>query len=184
MVYLIPVLGAFIGFISIYISIKLVFKRVLPGQQQRIAQEAGAYVANKVFSFDDIKSKLNDPAQIKALIPLVETHIDHFLRVKLPAKMPVISMFIGDSIVNQMKATLVEELDNLFPQLINQYLGKLEGELNVQQLVTGKIAAISIPEMETAVYNKMGSAFNRLYFLGAGIGLLIGLLQLLIALSF
>lgn len=181
LLYCIPLLGAFIGWFTNWYSIRLLF-RAFPKYQQQLARELGNTVATQLFSFDAIRAKLTDPAQIKAIMPVVETHLDTFLREKLPKAMPVLAMFIGDSTVNQIKGVLVAELDNLFPILINQYVNNLERDLNIQQLVENKINALDITTVETAVREKLRKPLQQMLWMGAIIGLLIGLVQLCIAL--
>lgn len=181
LLYCIPLLGAFIGWFTNWFSIRLLF-RSLPKYQQQLARDLGHTVATQVFSFDAIRTKLTDPAQIKSIMPVVETHLDTFLREKLPKAMPVLAMFIGDSTVNQIKGVLVAELDNLFPILIHQYVNNLERDLNIQQLVENKINALDMSTIEAAVREKLRKPLQAMQWMGAGIGLVIGLVQLCLAL--
>jgi hypothetical protein len=60
------------------------------------------------------------PEQTQNLLPVVETHVDVFLREKLPASMPVFKMFIGDSTIKMVKDVFMKELDELLPILIKE----------------------------------------------------------------
>lgn len=195
MLYLIPLLTAFTGWFVNRAALWLLFHPVkplrlgrftlqgaFPKRQPEIARAIGGAVAQFV-SFDDIRAKLTDPEKISALKPVVEDHLDHFLRNKLPQAMPMIAMFIGDSTINQIKTTLAAELDLLFPKLIGQFLDKAQSDLDLSAIASSKIAGIASETVEAALREKLGGALTAMGLLGAGIGLLIGLLQLWIALA-
>jgi hypothetical protein len=68
-------------------------------------------------------------------MPMVESHIDHFLREKLSAEMPMISMFIGEKTIQQLKGIFIAEIQTLFPDMLSQYLDKLERELDLKKIL-------------------------------------------------
>ncbi|HVI47773.1 MAG TPA: hypothetical protein VM802_23075 [Chitinophaga sp.] len=180
MLYLTPIIGALIGWIIFSIAAKALVKNYFLKRQQQLAASAGALVSKQLFSFDQIKTKLTDPEKIKNIIPLVEVHLDGFLRERLPKAMPVLSMFIGDSIVNQIKTHLVAEMDLLFPQLINQYLDDIQQDLDLERIVADKINSISATEMEALTTGLLRKPLSQLQLLGALTGFLTGLIALVI----
>ncbi|WP_143309282.1 DUF445 domain-containing protein [Chitinophaga vietnamensis] len=179
MIYCLPIIAAIIGWLINSFAIRLLFRKVFPKKQQQLAAQIGAMVGQQLFSFASIKQKLTDPAQIKNIIPLVESHLDSFLRERLPKAMPVLSMFIGDSIVNQIKSHLVAELDTLFPILISQYLDNVEKDMNLEQIVRTKIESISAGQLETAVHQLLPKELSAFKMLGALTGFITGLIALL-----
>lgn len=192
--YFIPLLGAFIGWLTNWATIRLLFRPrkpinlgfvklqgIFPKYQQQWAAQIGNMVATQFFSFDAIRTKLTDPAQIKAILPVVEVHLDKFLREKLPVAMPVLAMFIGDSTVGQIKKVLVDELDSLFPIIIGQYVDNIERDLNIEQIVSNKISTVSAAELENVLHTKLRKPLMAMQLLGAFIGLIIGLVQLWLA---
>lgn len=148
---------------------------IFPSQQHKLGAQLGKMVAEQFFSFDTISQKLTDPAKISAIKPYVEEHLEQFLRVKLPQSMPMIAMFIGDSTINQIKTTLADELDILFPKLIGQYLENVKGELDLQQIVSAKIAALSSPQVEAALREKFRNGFILMGWMSAMIGFVLGI---------
>lgn len=194
MIFFLPLIAALIGWLLNSLAVTLLFRPykpvklgfitlqgLFPKKQTQLANSIGTLVAQQ-FSFDDIKSKMTDPEKIKKIIPLVETHLDSFLRERLPKAMPVLSMFIGDSIVNQIKTHLVAELDTLFPVLISQYLDNVEKDLHLEEIISQKIAGISAAQLETITRNLLGRELSRFKLLGAISGLLTGLICMVISL--
>lgn len=193
-IYLIPFISAFIGWFTNWIAIKMLFhprqpmnlgfmtlQGIFPKRQRQFAEKLGKLVADELLSFEDIREKLTDPQKIKNIIPLVEDHLEHFLRVKLPEAMPVLSMFIGDTTIKQIKDVLVKELDTLFPMMIDKYLDNVKDELDLERIVTDKVAAFSSDKLEQILQGIMSREFRFVEIIGGVLGFLIGLLQLLMA---
>lgn len=194
MIYLIPILGAFTGWFVNRAALWLLFHPVkplnlglftlqgaFPKQQKQLGAQLGKMVAEQFFSFESIRQKLTDPAKISAIKPYVEEHLEHFLRKKLPETMPMISMFIGDSTINQIKSTLADELDLLFPKLISQYLDNVKNDLDMEAIISAKVAAVSSTQLEQGLRRQLGRGLAKMAWASAAIGFLIGLLQLLLA---
>ncbi len=193
LLYLIPFLAAFTGWFVNRAALWLLFhpvkpvnlglftlQGVFPKQQQQLGDQLGKMVAEQFFSFDDIRNKLTDPQKISAIKPYVEEHLEHFLRKKLPEAMPMISMFIGESTIQQIKTTLANELDLLFPKLIDQYLQNTRKDLDLQTIVAGKIAGLSAESTEQALHRQLGSGLAKMGWISAAIGFVIGCIQLLL----
>ena len=113
---LIPLIYAFIGWFTNWIAIKMLFhprepKKILgvtfhgifPKRQKTLATNLGKLISDEFLSFNEIEQKISNPENLKQILPMVDAHIDNFLRRKLPDEMPVISMFIGDKTIAQLK---------------------------------------------------------------------------------
>jgi len=154
--FLIPLISAFIGWFTNWIAIKMLFhprepKKVLgivfhgifPKRQQQFAEKLGKLVSDELLSFEDIAKKIADPANVQQLLPFIDAHIDNFLKVKLKESMPVVGMFIGEKTVNQLKTVFIEELTQLFPALMEQYMGNLKEQLDLEKIVIEKVQGFS-----------------------------------------
>jgi uncharacterized membrane protein YheB (UPF0754 family) len=187
----IPFISAFIGWVTNWVAIKMLFhprdpKKILgitfqgifPKRQEQFAVRLGKLVSEELLSFSDIEQKITNPENLEKLLPQVESHIDHFLRVKLSESMPMISMFIGDKTIEKMKTVFVEELRELFPVLMTNYLGKLKEELDLEKIVTEKVKNFSSDKLESILYAVMSKEFRFVEIIGGVLGFLIGLLQI------
>ncbi|MBL7760703.1 MAG: DUF445 family protein [Sediminibacterium sp.] len=195
LIYLIPLISAFIGWFTNWIAIKMLFhprepKRILgirfqgifPKRQQQFAQKLGKMVSNELLSFQDIEAKISNPANVQKLMPFVEEHIDHFLRVKLADQMPVISMFIGDKTINQLKAVFIAELTELFPVIMKNYMNNLQEELDLEKIVIEKVSGFSSDKLEEMLNAIMAKEFRFVEIIGGVLGFVIGLIQVLLTL--
>jgi uncharacterized membrane protein YheB (UPF0754 family) len=192
---LIPLLSAFTGWITIKIALKLLFQPleprkimsltlhgVLPKNKQQIAVKLGQIAAKEFSSFSGLEQKISDPGNMEKIKPLIETHIDDFLRNKLKEQMPMIGMFIGDKTINTLKAIFMQEIETLFPQVMQQFAGNLKNDLDIEQMVVSKISAVPAEEIESILHKNLAKEFQMAAGLGALVGLLIGVIQLVIIL--
>ena len=95
----------------------------------------------------------------------------------------MLSMFIGEKTITQLKAAFLMELESLFPVLMKNYMNKLEKELDLEKIVTEKVAGFSTEKLEDILDQITKKEFKFLELIGALFGLLIGLVQVLINLQ-
>jgi uncharacterized membrane protein YheB (UPF0754 family) len=189
--YTIPFISAFIHWLTIWMALKLLFhprqpKKILgftlqgvfPKKQRQIAESLGRIVGQELLSFTDIEQAITDPKNVQRMLPMVEEHIDHFLRVKLKETMPMIAMFIGDKTIAQLKAVFMQELEELFPVVLKNYVGHLREDLDLEKIVVDKIAGFSNDRLEAMLNEFLTKEFRFVEAIGAALGFLIGLLQI------
>lgn len=193
--YLIPLISAFIGWFTNWIAIKMLFhprqpKKILgitfqgifPKRQQQFAAHLGKLVSNELLSFKDIEEKIIDPNNLSQVMPLVEEHIDQFLKTKLSETMPMLSMFISNKTIDQLKQVFMQELEFLFPQLLKNYMGSLQQQLDLEKIVTAKVSNFSSDKLEEILNNIMSKEFKFVEIIGGVLGFVIGIIQVLITL--
>lgn len=192
---LIPLISAFAGWFTIWLFIKMLFhpqepKKILgmtiqgiyPKRQLQLGKSLGKRISEEFFSVEELENKINSPENSKKIMPLIEDHIDDFLRNRLSKEMPMISMFIGDKTIGKMKAALLNEIELLFPAVMKQFLGNLKTELNPEQLISQRLAGLSSGKLEKIVQDSLSRELRLAGLFGAAIGLLAGLLQVLLIL--
>lgn len=195
LLYLIPFISAFIGWFTNWIAIKMLFHPkkpvkilgitfigIFPKRQVQFAEKLGKLVSDELLSFQDIESKITNPANIDQLMPQIDAHIDHFLRVKLADQMPIISMFIGDKTIQQMKSVFMAELKELFPGIMKTYMGNLQRDLDLEKIVVDKVKGFSTDKLEQILNDIMSKEFRFVEIIGGVLGFLIGIVQVILTL--
>ncbi len=195
LLYLIPFISAFIGWFTNWIAIKMLFHPknpvkilgitfigIFPKRQIQFAEKLGKLVSDELLSFQDIESKITNPTNIDQLMPQIDAHIDHFLRVKLADQMPVISMFIGDKTIQQMKSVFMAELKELFPGIMKSYMGNLQRDLDLEKIVVEKVKGFSSDKLEQILNDIMSKEFRFVEIIGGVLGFLIGIMQVILTL--
>ena len=192
---LIPFISAFIGWFTNWIAIKMLFhprvpKKILgitfqgifPKRQQQFAMKLGKLVSNELLSFDDIEKKIANPKNVEKIIPVLEAHIDTFLKEKLTVQIPMLAMFVGEKTIAQVKSVFMAELQELFPILMKQYMNTLQTELDLEQIVTEKVGKFSSDKLEQILNQIMSTEFRFVEIIGGVLGFLIGIIQVLLTL--
>lgn len=190
--FLIPLLTAITGMICVRLPFTLLFyplkpvrifgksfQGIVPAARVHLAETAAAYVSSQV-SFDQLEQKINDPQNFENIRPVIEVHIDDFLRNKLKEQMPMISMFIGDKTIDSLKTVFMKEIADLFPKVIQQFAGNLKSGLDVRAMVLRKVEAMDLQSIAASVTEKMQKPLQTLAIVGFSLGFLMGLVQLLI----
>ncbi|MCW3107511.1 MAG: YheB [Segetibacter sp.] len=193
---LIPVISAFIGWFTNWIAIKMLFhpreptkifgitfQGIFPKRQQQFAMKLGKLVSSELLSFADIEQKITHPENVTKILPVLETHIDTFLREKLTAEIPMIGMLIGDKTISQVKGVFIKELEELFPILMKQYMTALQHDLDLEKIVIEKVGNFSSNKLEDILNQIMSSEFRFVEIIGAVLGFIIGLLQVFLTIA-
>ncbi len=161
-------------------ALGLKFQGLLPRYQPLIAEQLADIASKELFSFSSLKEQAADPANFDKLRPEIEYHIDHFLREKLKESFPMLSMFIGDKTISQLKAAFLLELESLFPVIMKSYLTNLENDFNPKKMIAEKITGFSIEKSGILVNKTAKRLLIRLQLLGLLVGLFLGLIQLIL----
>ena len=153
---------------------------IFPKRQQQFAEKLGKLVSEELLSFADIENKITHPDNIQKILPQVEQHIDQFLRIRLKETMPMISLFIGEKTINELKTVFMRELEELFPAIMKNYMANLQHELNLEKIVVEKVAAFSSDKLEAILVQIMSKEFRFIEIIGGVLGFIIGVIQVLI----
>lgn len=193
---LIPLISAFIGWFTNWIAIKMLFhprqpKKILgitfhgifPKRQKQFAEKLGKLVSTELLSFADLEEKITNPANFEKILPALEGHVDYFLREKLKVQMPMIGMLIGEKTIEQMKAVFLQELTELFPIIMKNYMSSMQKELDLERIVIKKVSQFSSDKLESILYQIMAQEFRFVEIIGAVLGLIIGIIQVLITVA-
>ena len=192
---LIPFISAFIGWFTNWIAIKMLFhpkepKKILgltfhgifPKRQQQFAEKLGKLVSQELLSFEDIEKKITQKENLDKIMPHVETYVDSFLKNKLSETFPVLSMFIGDKTINQLKDAFMQELQTIFPEVMKKYMVNLKADLDLESIVVQKVQSFSSDKLESILNDIMKKEFKFVEIIGGVLGFIIGLLQVLLTL--
>jgi hypothetical protein len=112
--------------------------------------------------------------QFEKISPFIDQQLDTFFRDKLSKKMPIVSMFIGDKTISELKTVFLEELRELFPQLT------VELAENVKKELLLKLSEKGAMELE----EKIRVSIKKLRWLCLFIGLIWGSFAYLVFLLF
>ena len=120
-IFLLPLLVACFGWLISWGFIKIIF---FPHQSIRLAGRQWQSLFSKKagqISIGQILPELTQGDSFQKLLPFIDAKLDEFFKERLVQKMPVISMFIGDKTITQLKEVFLEELAQIFPDLLSEF---------------------------------------------------------------
>jgi uncharacterized membrane protein YheB (UPF0754 family) len=193
---LVPLLTALSGWIIILIIRISLFRPVVPvnvlgfhlqglfpKNRQAIIARIGDLAASTFSASFNIEKEIKDPRHFEAIKPVIESHMDDFLRNRLKDQMPMIGMFIGDKTIESLKAIFIKEIEDLFPRIMQQFSAQLQNETDIRKLVATSLAKTDSNKLEHSISNALAPIFKKAAGLSIVAGLLIGIIQLLIVLT-
>jgi len=193
---LIPFLSALTGWLLNSLLMKRLFRPMhpkkifgityqgaFPAKQNELAEKIGTIISEKIFSVKELEEKITAPSNFEKLMPVVEEHIDLFLKKKLVEQMPMISMFIGEKTIRQLKKIFMDELQALFPEIIKNYLYNLQSGTDLKKIIVQKITSLHPEKAETAFFSTLSKETRNFKMAGALTGFIAGIIQVLLTLA-
>lgn len=190
---LIPFVGAFIGWITNYVAIKMLFyprqpvkvlfvtfHGIFPKNKERIASKLGAVVERDLINFGDIKNKLKDPETLANFKEEIAERVDTALRDRIE-KMGIAKGIVPEPIIQTVHKIIVKEIDQNLPSLIDNSINKMEQKFDINKIVVEKVRNFSEQRLEQMLLDITSKEFKFIEIIGAVLGFLIGLIQLLMS---
>ncbi len=154
----------------------MLLRRNLTGRLSELVKEASFCCDPTSFSGNTTTSGLSQKPNFESIQPLIEDHINDFLRHKLAKEMPMIGMFIGETTITQLKSIFMKELEAIFPLVMEKHLTDTHQTPEAANIGTEKIIVIPSEKMTVLLL----PVFRKLPLYGLMAGLLTGLIQLLL----
>jgi uncharacterized membrane protein YheB (UPF0754 family) len=191
--WLVPVIGAFIGWITNWLAIKMLFhprqpikilfitfQGIFPKNKKKIAERLGNVVQKDLINFNDIKERLKDPEALKGFTDEIEIHVENAISERL-SKNPLLKTLIPEPIVQNVEHTIVLEIEQAMPKILDKSIEKIESKLNIEQIVREKVNNFSDEKLEDMLLAITSKEFKFIEIIGGVLGFIIGVIQLMIA---
>lgn len=191
-IILIPLVSAFIGWLTNWIAVKMLFHPkkpirilffVIQGifyvRQKEIAHKLGTTIEKKLLSHQDIQNVMETEGFTDDLLPIIRQYIDDFVSNRLVTIHPMMAMLPPD-MVGLVREKLMEEIENMLPDLLKQARTSLESKMNIQETIRQKIESFDVSELEDILFSILKSEFKMIEYVGGVLGFFIGISQLLI----
>ncbi len=191
-VWLTPFVGAFIGWLTNYVAIKMLFRPrepkrlfglslqgVMPKRQHDLALKIGEVVEKELLKSEDILNAINTEELRGHLATVIESRIDRFLREKLFRGDFLYSKVFSREAVQRAKRAFITELVNLFPVEVDAAIKQLVEKVDIRKIVATRVEQFEFEQLEAVVYRVASTELNWVVYLGGVLGFIIGLLQVL-----
>ena len=193
LIYTLPLIGALIGWFTNYIAIKMLFhpkdevriffisiQGVFPKRQKDFARKLGQIVSEELLSVHDITKHLKEKATSEAILQHIAKRLEEGITTRLPRVFPMLAMLMTGDMTEKIKKILMEQIAGLNEELIEKLSGELEDELDMHRIVEEKVSAFSSDKLEEIVFAIMRKEFKFVELVGAVLGFLIGVAQVLL----
>jgi uncharacterized membrane protein YheB (UPF0754 family) len=188
---LVPLIGAFIGWITNLIAIKmlfhprnpirilgLTFQGVFPVRQKALAAKIGEVVAEELITHDELRMRMNQAGLAEIVTVRLDQQMDKILWERLPKALPMLAMFLTPELVEKVKGVLRQDINPLVDQVLEEMSDKIPSVFNVREIVQHKVEALSTDRLEQLLLALMKREFKFIELVGAVLGFLIGIIQL------
>jgi uncharacterized membrane protein YheB (UPF0754 family) len=175
--FIYPVVGSFLGFITNFIAIKLLFRPrqrflgiqgLLPKRKPQIALRAGEIVNGYLINSEDIRKKIDREKLQKAVEKFLEKN-----RYKL------FELSLVRGIIKNIIISLLIDKDGYFNKSV---IESFIDEGMVSGIVEQKINEFEVSSIEKLVKSASGPELNFIILTGAILGFIIGLVEAFIGL--
>ncbi|MEG6512480.1 DUF445 family protein [Desulforamulus ruminis] len=189
----IPVISAFIGWITNLIAVKAIFKPyeplripglpwgiqgVVPKRRAELAKSIGEIVEQELVKVDDLLQQMKSPEILDRITHSANESIRCMIIERIPSWVPntvrgVILEMMGDMLDKQM------------PQVVRQIMeesggGALGEKIKLAQLVEERLNAYDIKQIEALILKVASRELKHIELLGGVLGFIIGLVQVAI----
>ncbi len=192
---ILSVIGAFIGYITNLIAVKLLFRPlnavklpfghklqgVLPARKSELAVSIGDVIEKQLISPDEIMNTLVSDKEIDLLKSTIVTNVIGILKDKLPG---FLHGFTEKTVKKQLESFMDKDGDRYIRDMLKNMITNATNNLSVSQMVTDKIEALDLTAFEVMVTKVVKKELRYIEYFGALIGFFIGILQGLILLFF
>jgi uncharacterized membrane protein YheB (UPF0754 family) len=190
-IYLLPFIAAFIGWLTNYVAVKMLFKPkkpvnlllfklqgVFPKRQAAFAEKMGHIVATELFSANDVKLALQRGAESGAFSEVIKKEIKRMVSEKLPQAFPILQAMMTPELIDKITSIFESEVGVMIGALGESMGSDLDQALNVKEIVSEKVNNFSSDKLEEMLFAIMKKEFKFIEFVGAVLGFLIGVAQI------
>lgn len=186
-----PLITAFIGWLTNWVAIKMLFHPrqprsffllgsfhgLIPKRQQQLAGQAAEIIEREIISHHIISTEIRKID----LAPYLRGTASRLVRERLAPRLqqiPFIGGMINDEAIRKMETSAQEEILREAGPVVDSIADDFEGKFNVKALVEERIRAFDVDKLEAIVNEVARREFKTIERLGAVLGFVVGLAQL------
>lgn len=188
---LLPLLGAFIGWFTNVLAIKLIFRPfqplkiplsnitlqgLIPKRQMEIAVNVSQAIDENLISVDDFACLIDNSDTQKKLINFLIPTLKEDFQKRLPIYMP---SRIRKIVVKLFEDVLKKEIPTAVAKATTDFSDKIQYEIDLKKMIETKIKSFDVVNLEKLILELASKEFRMIRVLGAVLGFIVGVAQLL-----
>lgn len=195
MLYVIPFISAVIGYVTNYIAIKMLFyprrpinlrlftiQGIFPKRKTLLARRMAKLVAEELLSMDQLKEEIDRQATQGEIREAIEEEVENYLKEKISSLNPLISTFINDNRMLQLRDKICREIESFIPKITRQFFNRLD-TVDLENMVFEQVASFTSDKLENMMMSVIQDELKFIEWAGAFLGFAIGLIQVLLLLQ-
>ncbi len=182
-IVIMTLVGAFIGYLTNVLAIKLLFRPikpskvfkiqgVIPKRHSEIALSIGEIVEEELLSVNDIIDKLKKDTDKRKVISSIKTKILDLISRKF-----IMFAMFESAIENMIDEIFEEEGDRLLDEISERVARKVANSISIKNMVRNKIMDLDLEHLERIIIKISKNELKHIEFLGGVLGMIIGLVQ-------
>lgn len=189
---LIPVITAFIGWLTNWVAIQMLFhprqkkslgplslQGLIPKRQGELAAAISQIVEQEIITQHLLREKIDQLDLRPYIDEYAEKVVRHGLAVRLKA-LPLVGNFINEQTISMVENMAKESMHQEIQPLQHKIGNQLEQHLNIGQIVEDKIRHWNLDKLEAIVKEVAKKEFKTIEAWGAILGFIIGIVQIII----
>ena len=187
----VPLIGAFIGYVTNWLAVKMIFRPIKPRsflgirvqgligrRQKELAASIGKTVGTHLISHKDIVKAFNSIDFSSLISELLDKGLE--AKVAQLRALPLIGGFLTQERVADIRQGLVDGILDHKELIRDRIEPAVEKSLNVRAMVAEKVAAFPVEKLEQLILEVSSRELRAIEWLGGVLGALIGLGQVAI----
>ena len=188
---LLPILGALLGWITNWLAIRMLFRprqpvRILgwtwqgliPLRQKAVARQAAEVIEREILDSHLLRHEIERIELEPHIESIAMTLVYEGAAPRLRA-IPLLGNFVSDGVLRSLHRVTLEELRKEARPMMTRIAAEAEKRLDVRRLVEERIAGFDLDHLEAVVRSVAQREFRAIEAMGAVVGFLVGVLQLL-----
>ena len=183
-----PAIGGVIGYATNWLAVKMLFRPIkpvnllglrlqglMPRRQQDMARNIGEVVGVHLLRHEDVVQALGRLDLQAMLSQMLDTGLAP--QITALRDLPLIGGFLTDDRIGEIRKSIADGILKEKDQILAKLEDALENELDVRALVTQKVAAFPIEQLESLVIKVASRELKAIEILGGVLGIILGLCQ-------
>lgn len=184
-----PVIGAFIGWVTNWLAIQMIFRPyrpiripllhyeiqgLIPRRQAEIARTVGEVIEAELFSVTDMVERLSLPETKDKVAKVMASLAREHLSERLPGFFPAA---LRGLIGHAMEDILRRETPAVIARVSGELVQEIGSHMDISAIVEEKILRLNLEGLEKLVLSVAARELKHIEVLGALLGFIIGLFQ-------
>lgn len=190
-----PLIGAGIGWLTNRLAIQMLFRPrrairfmgmriqgLIPKRQSELAIRVGEIVETELFNQHLIRNEIRK-IDLQPYLDELATNIVWDRLAPRLRQIPLLGNFVNDKLLYTLNKIALESLAAETEPLLEKVSMEVEKQIAIRKIVEEKIHAFDLDQLEEIVRKLAHKEFQHIEWLGAIIGLAIGLVQSLLLIA-